>query len=200
MKLSKKYIIGYIFCFSVVLITYFGLSFYIVLNSERDTKIKSDTILVLGARSYIDKKYNPCLVARVSHAVDLYEAKYAPKIIMSGGFDKEDKVSEAETMKKIALEKGVPSKDIILEKAATSTYQNFTYSKQILNKNNLKSIIIVTEPFHMARASLVAKNLSYNFTQSPIKDSPCWFPNKYFSKYFLKEPIAIILYKLQGKL
>ena len=119
---------------------------------------------------------------------------------MSGGYDKEDKISEAETMKKIALEKGIPSKDIILEKAATSTYENFTYSKQILNKNNLKSIIIVTEPFHMARASSVAKKLGLNFTQSPVKDSPCWQPNKYFSKYFLKEPVAILLYKLQGKL
>ena len=49
-------------------------------------------------------------------SVNTETAKYAPKILMSGGYDREDNVSEAETMKKIALEKGVPSKDIILKK------------------------------------------------------------------------------------
>lgn len=200
MRLSKKYIIGIVLCFSIFLSIYFVLVLYIGINAEHDTKSKSDVILVLGAKSYIDGKYNPCLVSRVSHAVDLYKSKYASKILMTGGNDKEDNVNEAETMRNIAVESGVSRDDILLEKSATSTYENFNLSKEVLNRNGLKSVIIITEPFHIARAALVAKKLNYNYTISPAKESTCWVPNKYLSKYFLKEPFVISVYKIQNKL
>lgn len=119
---------------------------------------------------------------------------------MTGGNDKEDSVNEAETMKKIAIENGVDPQDILLEKKSTSTFENFVFSQNILNYNNLKSILIVTEPFHMTRASLVAQKLKYHYTVSPASNSPCWSPNHYFTKYFLKEPVGIIMYKIQNKL
>ncbi len=201
MKPYRKYfIIGNLFLLTAALGLYLSLAFYIAKEATREAKTKSDVILVLGARSYIDGKYNPCLESRVANAVALYKSGYASKIIVSGGNDSEDNINEAETMKKIAIEGGVKVQDILLEKEATSTYENFTYSKQILNKNKLKSIIIVTEPFHSPRAGLIAKKMGINFTVSPASESPCWTNGKYFSKYFLKEPLAIILYKLQGKL
>lgn len=182
------------------IILYISLAIYIGTQAEKDSKSRSDAILVLGARSYIEGKYNPCLKARVEHAVDLYKSKYASKILMTGGNDIEDNVNEAETMKKIAVESGVNSKDILLEKQATSTYENLTFSQDILRKNGLKSVKIVTEPFHVARTELVAEKLGLNFSISPISTSPCWLPWKYFSRYFLKEPFAVILYKIQNKL
>lgn len=192
------------FIISVLLILiaaiYLSLAIYIALQAERDTKSKADVILVPGARSYIGGKYNPCLKARVEHSVALYKNLYASKILMSGGIDREDGINEADTMEKMAIEQGVPAGDILKEKAASSTYENFSLAKSILKINRLSSVIIVTEPFHIARAALVAKKLGYNFSVSPAKDSPCWLPDKYFSKYFLKEPFAVMMYKLQGKL
>jgi uncharacterized SAM-binding protein YcdF (DUF218 family) len=179
---------------------YVSLALYVGRKASQDTTKKSDVILVLGARSYIKGEYNPCLVSRVAHAVDLYEKGIASKIIMSGGDDTEDGVNEAETMKKIAVEKGVDGADIVLEKKATSTYENFRLSKKILEEIGSQSVIIVTEPFHIARASLVAKKAGYDFTVSPAGRSPCWQRYSYFSRYFLKEPIAILTYKLQNKL
>jgi uncharacterized SAM-binding protein YcdF (DUF218 family) len=179
---------------------YLSIALHIAIQAERDTSKKADALLILGARSYIAGEYNPCLEARVMHAVELYKAGFASKIIVSGGNDQEDNVNEAKTMKKIAVEKGVPSSAILEEKAATSTFENFSLSAALLKKNNLRSVIVVTEPFHAGRAALVAKKLGYTFSVSPAKDSPCWVPNKYVSKYFLKEPIAIIGYLLQNKL
>jgi uncharacterized SAM-binding protein YcdF (DUF218 family) len=184
----------------ILVFIYLSLAIYVANHAEKDTTSKADTILVLGARSYINGAYNPCLEARVDHAADLYKAKYASKIIVSGGNDREDNVNEAQTMKKIAQEHGVPNSAILLENAATSTYENVVNSQKILSKNHLKTVIIVTEPFHMARASLVADKLGLIYTQSPASISPCWVANKYFSKYFLKEPVAIMIYKLQNKL
>jgi uncharacterized SAM-binding protein YcdF (DUF218 family) len=191
--------------FSVILIIfiltfYLGVAIYIGPQAEMDTKKPADAIVVLGARSYINGKYNPCLKARVDHAVSLYKDKYAPKILMTGGNDREDQVNEAETMRKIAVEQGVPAKAILLEKQASSTYENFIYSIPLLQAAGVRSVIIVTEPFHMARAAAVAEKAGLHATVSPATDSSCWQHGKYISRYFLKEPVAFLLYKLHGKL
>jgi uncharacterized SAM-binding protein YcdF (DUF218 family) len=198
-KINKLFFFGIAFILLLAGI-YIFVALFIGSKATLDTKTKSDVILVLGARSYINNQYNPCLESRMQHAVDLYKAKYAKKILVSGGFDREDNVSEAETMKKLAVEKGIPVTDILLEKNSTSTYENFLYSQKVLKSAHLNSAIIVTEPFHNARAALVAEKVGLNHTVSPTTNSPCWLPNKYFTKYFLKEPFAIMMYKLQNKL
>ena len=88
---------------------------------------------------------------------------------------------------------------IILEKDSTSTYENMLNSQKIMKEKDIRSVLIITEPFHAARVGLVAEKLGLDYTISPAIESPCW-RWKYFSKYFLKEPFAIIAYKLQGKL
>ncbi len=201
MNTIKKYlIIGSLLIFTLFLSLYLSLAIYIGKIANEDTKIQSEAILVLGAKSYHGKSYNPCLVSRVNHAVDLYKAKYADKILFSGGVDKEDNASEAETMKKIAISLGVSPKNILLEKSSTSTYENLLNSQKILKSNYLNSAIIVTEPFHAARASLVAEKLGLKHTVSSASTSPCWTKWEYFSRYFLKEPFAVFLYKIENKL
>jgi uncharacterized SAM-binding protein YcdF (DUF218 family) len=184
----------------IITVLYGSVALYVGVTLYKDNKVKSDAILILGARSMKENKYNPCLVSRVNHGVDLFKNGYATTLIFSGGYDREDNINEAETMKKIAVDRGVDPQKIILEKEATSTYENEVYTKKILEKNNLKSIVIVTESFHSPRAALIAQKLKLNYTVSPAMDSICGNQWKFLIPYFLKEPLAIITYKLQGKL
>lgn len=179
---------------------YVMLTVYVGLNVYVDNKTKSDAILVLGARSYKGANYNPCLVARVEHAVELYKQGYANKIIMSGGDDREDHKNEALTMQQIAQKLQVPMKDIILEDKATSTYENMVFSNKIMQLQQIKSVIIVTEPFHSPRAALVARKASLDYSISPTLTSQCWLRWKYGSRFFLKEPLAILEYFILGKI
>lgn len=199
-------------------ITYGTLLLYVAHVAERDTKVKSDVILVLGGtaiggldcygpvckQGFVPKpRLNPCLVARVDHAVTLYQEGYAPKILMSGGTDKESNVNEAETMKGIAVAAGVPEGDVLMEQKSTSTYENFAFSKAVLAENGLRSVIIVTDPYHNARASLVASKLGYQYTLSPDAESTCWTQDKdkpLTNRDSRREVLAIIYYKLLGKL
>jgi len=201
-----------------VLLLYIALLIYIGNKAEQDTKVKSDIILVLGGsaiggiscygpicqQGFVPKpRLNPCLVARVDHAVSLYKNHYAPKILMSGGTDKESNVNEAETMKKIAIEAGVPEADIILEKESTSTYENFTLSQKIIKELGLHSVIIVTEPYHNARAELVASKLHYDYSLSPAIESTCWDQDKnkpFTNRDSRREAFALIVYKLLNKI
>ncbi len=146
--------------------------------------------------------YNPCVLARVDHAVSLYKEGFASKILMSGGTDKETNANEAETMKKMAMESGVPETDILLEKESTSTYENLLLSQKIISNAHLSSVIIVTEPYHNARADLVAAKLGYKYALSPTMTSPCWNDKNLFANWnFLKrEALALIAYKLIHKI
>ncbi len=197
---------------------YFSLLIYIDKNAEQDTKIKSDAILVLGGSAIggiscvgpickngfvPNPHYNPCLVARVMHGVSLYKDHYAPKIVMTGGNDEESNVNEAETMKKIATEAGVPEKDILLEKESTSTHENFLLSKKILEEAGLLSIIVVTDPYHSVRAGLIASKLHYQYSLSPAVESACWDQDKnkpFTNRDSRREVFALIVYKLLNKI
>jgi uncharacterized SAM-binding protein YcdF (DUF218 family) len=137
----------------------------------------------------------------VQQGVDLYRLGYAHKLLFSGGDDKYDgKANESRTMEAIAEKMGVPAKDIIKEARSTSTYENFLFSEQIMKDNNIQSLIIVTEPFHSPRADLIATHLGIPHTVSPAINSPCWQTWKYFSRYFFREPFAMIYYKLRGRI
>lgn len=142
---------------------YFSLALYIIRNAEKDEKKHADVIIVLGTKSYHGDKYNPCLVARVQHAVDLYKANYAPKLLFSGGKDTKNGPSEAQVMKEIALHLGVSEQDILLESASASTYENLLFSEKIVSAKKFNSILLVTEPFHLPRAILVAQNWDLKF-------------------------------------
>ena len=89
---------------------------------------------------------------RISKAVELYRDGVAPKMIISSGFV--FALREAETMKTIAISNGVPADAIILEERATNTYENVTYTRDILASQGWRRIALVSSPYHMRRALL----------------------------------------------
>lgn len=189
----------YRFVFLILFFIYASVYFYIAKNALRDNKIPSDVIIVLGAKSNRKDTYNLCLVERVNHGTQLLKKGYAKKIIFSGGNDTVDS-NQAENMKQIAVLSGVNPQSILLEKDSINTYQNLVYTKSIMEKQKLYTAIIVTDPYHTPRASLLAGKLQLRHTVSPALKSPCWTNYTYFSPHILKEPFAIIYYFLSGKI
>ena len=207
----KKILIILSIIVAVFLLIYTSVVTYVFHMSKQDTKAKSAAIVVLGEKAIsgtscfgprcqqgyvLNPHYNVCLESRIDEAVNLFKNHYAPKILMSGGVDEGDSTSEADTMKTIAEEDGIPTADILVETKSTSTYQNLAFSQKILNKAGLHSAIIVTDPSTNARAGLVASSLHYSYTLSPDMNSPCSHPYE----YTVREPLAIIYYYLSGKI
>lgn len=109
---------------------------------------KADLILGLGS---VDTR-------SALHSAALYRQGLAPKILFSGGYGKLSKLrhdkSEAEIFADIAVQTGVPSKDILLEASSRGTGENIMFSYEILQKEDAvpKSIILVTKPYMLRRA------------------------------------------------
>ncbi len=87
---------------------------------------------------------------RVKQAIDLYKAGYARYLVLSSGYVYSFR--EAEVMRALALDGGVPASAIALELKAKSTYDNVRFVKEILDDHHWTKILLVSSPYHMRRA------------------------------------------------
>ena len=87
----------------------------------------ADIAVVLGNAVNRRGKPNPCLRSRVEAGVRLYRQGKVGELLMSGGTDN-DGSNEAQIMRDMAVEMGVPSEKIRLEEHSESTYENIVLS------------------------------------------------------------------------
>jgi uncharacterized SAM-binding protein YcdF (DUF218 family)/glycosyltransferase involved in cell wall biosynthesis len=87
---------------------------------------------------------------RVKQAIDLYKGGYAEHVVLSSGYVYSFR--EAEVMRALAIDNGVPASAILLELQAKSTYDNVRFVKAILDQHRWSKILLVSSPYHMRRA------------------------------------------------
>ncbi len=196
----KREISRWLFGTLGVLFVCYATAFVWLAIQIKDDARASDAVIVLGARVNYNNHLNPCLVARVEHGAKLVQSGLAKFLIVSGGNDVEDGANEANAMREMAVRFGISSAQIILEPKATSTFENLLFSKAILEQRKLKSVIVVTEPYHMPRAAMIARKLGLEFSSSPVPKSACWSRWKHFSRFFIREPFAVLENWLKGSL
>ena len=113
---------------------------YLCLNEPLE---KADCIVGFG-------NFNTDIARR---AADLYHAGFAPKILFTGGLGRntEGLLPEPEAVRfaKVAMECGVPERDIILEPASTNTKENILFTRKKLESLGLAHtrILGVHQPF-----------------------------------------------------
>ena len=90
---------------------------------------------------------------RVWHGARLFHAGKATWLVMSGGSDAfTAATSEAEAMRQLAQDLGVPSRAMLLEERSRNTRQNAQFTAQILKAKGVRRILLVTSALHMRRA------------------------------------------------
>ena len=139
-------------------------SIYITIDGLSDHVQKADCILILGNTVNKDGTLSDRLRSRVDKGLELYQQKFAPKIIVSGGLGKEG-YYEARQMQKYLLSKGVDPNDIIVDDKALTTYETMINYVLIAKRNSFNSVIIVSQFYHITRSramlnSLGIKNIS----------------------------------------
>lgn len=144
---------------SVVLLA----SFLFLYGLNDNTDYKEDAIIVLGAAVQGDTP-SLALADRLDNAVEYYNKNTNAIIVVSGGKGPQENVTEAYAMEKYLTKKGVPNDKIIKEEKATSTYENFKFSMEILDSmfEDDYKVAFVTNEYHIYRASGIAKSVGYN--------------------------------------
>ena len=140
------------------------INFYVILTTKKriieisniETK-NYDCIIVLGA-GIRNNKPSPMLEDRLITAIDLYNNKIAPKILVSGDHEYKD-YDEVNVMKNYLKENGIPSEDIFMDHAGLSSYDSIYRAKKIFKTDK---VIIVTQKYHLYRPLYIAKSIDLN--------------------------------------
>jgi len=162
----------------------------VVVWEHRDTARPAAAIVVLGAAQYVGRP-SPVLRARLDHAIDLWRGGLAPKIIFTGGFGDRDTTSEAAVGQRYAIEHGVPARDIMIENSGRSTAQSLQQVSRLMDAEPSRTVILVSDPFHMLRLSILARRFGLTPYTSPTRTSPISLSRRETWKYEIAESIKV---------
>jgi len=119
---------------------------------------RHDVIIIFGCPSRDDGGFSTCQRERVRLAMLFYEARLAPRFIVTGGAVHTEHV-EAEALAALLRERGIASQDIYLEPQAQHTDENLYYSTRIMEENGWTSAVVVSEdPGHLLMTGLCDSN------------------------------------------
>ncbi len=150
---------------------YLGISLYQVWSTGRTDEARAvDAIVVMGAAQY-DGRPSPQLQARLDHVVELWSAGYADTIVVTGGKQPGDRFTEADASADYLVGLGVPDAAIVRETAGRSSYESLTGVARLLTPLGKRTVLIVSDPFHLLRSRLSAQELGLVAYVSPAPDT-----------------------------
>jgi uncharacterized SAM-binding protein YcdF (DUF218 family) len=186
-----------------ILLVGIGLAFLVWLASfaavliweQNDQARPASAIVVLGAAQYVGRP-SPVLRARLDHAIDLWRRKLAPVIIVTGGTGQGDTTSEAAVSRRYAIRQGVPAPVILMETEGRTTSQSMEGVAALMAQRHRRDVLLVSDPFHMLRLTILARRHGLIPYASPTPTSPIaanpserW---KYALSESIKAPLAFI--------
>lgn len=125
----------------------------LVIEGLTDKISPSDVAIVLGNQVHPDGTPSDRLAARLDRAVELFEQQQVRRVIVSGGTGKEG-VPEGDAMKRYLLSKGLPDADVLVDNAGVDTWATARNATAMMRANDLRSAIVVSQHFHIARTRL----------------------------------------------
>lgn len=164
-----------------------GVETACIVNAATKAPAENATAVVLGCRVYGERP-SLSLVERLEAAYTYLEENPEAVCIVSGGKGDSENISEAECMYRWLVDKGIDGSRIYKEENSTSTDENITFSKEIIEEYGLnENIAIVTSEYHTYRAGKIAEENGLSFGTVPGKTAVWLFPT-----FYVRELYAIL--------
>ncbi len=167
--------------------------------STRSSTEQADAIVVLGAAQYGGRP-SPVLRARLDHAVALWHAHRAPRMVFTGGRRDGDLISEAAAGRRFAMRRGVPATAILLEATGRTSLESMSGADVVLRAQGnaigapmsaRPRVLLVSDPFHMLRLDVLARLHGLTPLPSPTRTSPISAKRAVAMEYVFRESIAL---------
>ncbi|PMB84852.1 hypothetical protein CJ205_02025 [Dolosicoccus paucivorans] len=166
MKLYQFVVLYIVLDYLHLLSTYFYYQF-----KSWQEKVTADPMVVLGCGLFNRTELSPTLKLRVQGAIHYHQKDQL--ITMSGGQGSDEDLPEGVAMKHYALAHGIPTDQIQVEDASTTTYENLKNTKELLSLDDKTPLYIVSSNYHLPRALYYARQLKLNgvglYAKSPKK-------------------------------
>ena len=178
------------------LVAYLGVTFVQVWWASRQNQARRvDAIVVLGSAQY-NGVPSPDLKARLDHALSLWRSHLAPVIVVTGGREPGDRYTEASAGAKYLESKGVPQSAILRETSGRDSWQSLSGAADFLLARGDRTVLLVSDPFHDERISLMSQELGLTPFVSPTRTSP--IRGLSVVPYFAKETVEVAIGRVVG--
>jgi vancomycin permeability regulator SanA len=162
-------------------------------HTDSPARPPCDVIIVLGAAVWPNGQPSPALRHRMAHAIEMLHVSTGQKLLVTGGMGKHPP-AEAQVMRQLALEAGVPATHIVMEEHAVSTLQSARRCASLLHQHGWSNALLVTDRYHLSRALLIFRALGIQAWGSAPQGGP--YSRKRWKRwyYFGRETLAFAWY------
>jgi uncharacterized SAM-binding protein YcdF (DUF218 family) len=143
-----------------------SLSVRIGRQSKIDEAQAADVIMVMGAAEY-NGHPSPVFKLRLDHAVTLYERHLAKYIMTTGGPGGDPSFTEGGVGRSYLIDRGVAAESVVVENGGETTASSLSAATEILRRMGLRSIVVVTDGFHVFRVKRILQQAGFEVYGSP---------------------------------
>lgn len=173
-KRFGKAFLSVFFTFVLICAGVGGFTFYKVAFPDNISDKNTEYIFVLGCQVN-GSKPGTFLKKRIDKAFE-YMCKYPnSKAILTGGKGKDEDISEALCMYNELTKMGIDEKRLIIEDKSINTRENIKFSYELIKSEDPYEVTIISNDFHIYRASQFAKKLGLKPYAYPCKTSVFYF-------------------------
>ncbi len=145
--------------------------FQVLRQAPGDAPQGSDLILVLGRRLEGDH-LTEVFEARLAHAESLWRRQLAPRIFVAGGTTGTATRSEAEAGRNWLRGRNLPEGALLIEDRSQHTLENLFNVRSVMQVEGWRTLLIVSDPLHLAWARATARGLGMQVRCSPAGSAP----------------------------
>ncbi len=131
----------------------------------------ADCAVVCGHRLTRKGNRSSTLQARTRRAVELLESGRVKALIFTGGRER-GALAEGWAAAEMALELGAPEHAVVVETSSRTTWENFLRARRLMREQGWESCLVVTDPYHLLRCRLIARQLGLQAGSAPVPGAP----------------------------
>lgn len=172
---------------TVLRIVYIAVSVVMLRAAKAPSAGDARVLLVLGARMR-NGKPGKVMRSRLDKAIEILNKNENAVCVLTGGRLNPNEPAEAEVMRDYLLAHGIDGSRLLTEANSTTTYENMSMSRAILEREGLGcSVGIVTNGFHQFRAQRIAK--ASGLEPTPVNSPTPW---QLAVQYWLREVLCVL--------
>lgn len=140
----------------------FAVESVFMINALTKTPPPDSTLIVLGCAVYGESP-SQMLRLRLDAAEKFLKENPQSVAVLSGGQGENEDIPEALCMYRELIKRGISEDRLYMEDRSTSTRENIAFSVEIIENNSLsRNIAVVTNNFHLYRASITVSDSGYD--------------------------------------
>lgn len=173
-----------------------GIVLRTVQVGARDDRNPVDAIVVLGAAQY-NGRPSPVFQARLDHAKELFDAGVAREVVTVGGNQAGDRTTEGASGRAYLQGKGIAAAALTAVPTGDDTLESLRAAAAVFEQRGWHSVVLVTDPAHAFRSSVMAADLGLRVTESSVQQGPATASDVQL-RYYTRETLGTLFYLLTG--